>query len=86
MNKNKVKCGECSWKGENREILESPNPFDTEEQIQGCPQCKSVDSICTICDEDNCWDEVSCGTSTPDGYRNTCSDHYFKIKNEEKNK
>ena len=32
-------------------------------------------AIARLCDEPGCYDEISCGTPTPDGYRSTCSKH-----------
>ena len=33
------------------------------------------DTIGAICDEPGCIKQVTCGTPTKDGYRNTCSEH-----------
>lgn len=32
-------------------------------------------AIVGLCDEPGCYDEITCGTPTPDGYRSTCSKH-----------
>jgi hypothetical protein len=34
-----------------------------------------VKAFAGLCDEPGCYDPVSCGTPTPDGYRNTCYEH-----------
>lgn len=65
----------CQWHGQSEEALTAPNPFDPEESIEGCPHCKSVDSLQMACDEPDCWLEVTCGTPTPSGYRQTCHKH-----------
>lgn len=75
----KVKCQECDWVGFVAEVLTAPNPFNAEDSVNGCPQCKSVDSITYACDEPDCWREVSCGTPTPEGYRSTCGEHRPKV-------
>lgn len=70
-------CGEyrCNWRGTDAEVLHAPNPFDPEDEISGCPKCKEINSIYRACDEPGCWDRVSCGTTTPNGYRQTCGKH-----------
>ncbi|MCR4293659.1 MAG: hypothetical protein NUV76_12370 [Candidatus Kuenenia sp.] len=76
----KVKCKECSWHGIESEILIAENPFKSSVDILGCPTCKGVNTIICVCDEPECWLEVSCGTPTLDGYRNTCSKHMPKAE------
>lgn len=73
----KVKCNErrCDWRGKDGEILQGKNPFDDEDIVNGCPKCKSIDSIVCVCDEKDCWNPVTCGAPTPEGYRNTCGKH-----------
>lgn len=71
----KVRCEECDWHGEESEILTAKNPFDETETINGCPNCKSVDSIRVACDEPGCFEFSSCGTPTDNGYRQTCGKH-----------
>lgn len=73
--KNKVRCTECSWKGREKDLLRVINPFDAEEIIQGCPDCKGADSCKRVCDAIDCWELATCGTPTSDGYRITCSRH-----------
>lgn len=34
-----------------------------------------VKAFANLCDEPGCYDAVSCGTPTSNGYRNTCSKH-----------
>lgn len=75
----KIKCNECVWRGLESEMLTAPNPFDADDSIIGCPQCKSVNSLFNACDEPGCWLSVSCGTPTPGGYRSTCGKHQPKL-------
>lgn len=75
IEKDKAKCTKCYWKGKNQGILKAKNPFNPSELIQGCPQCRSVDTIIDVCDEPNCWLNISCGTPTKEGYRSTCGKH-----------
>ncbi len=78
MEKNKVVCKECDWRGMRRQILNAANPFDDKLRIVGCPICPSVDCFRAVCDEPGCWHEVSSGMSTPQGYRATCYEHIPK--------
>ena len=71
----RVICDECSWRGTDSQILRAANPFDTEDTIDGCPECKAVSKIHAVCDEPNCWSSVACGRWTDDGYRLMCSEH-----------
>ena len=88
----KVKCDErhCGWHGLDDEILIAPNPFDSDEMLQGCPNCKQVNCMLVVCDEPDCWSEVSCGWPTLDGepcnsgtgngYQQTCGKHMKHLK------
>lgn len=67
-------CEECGWHGREDELLWATSPF-ADEQISACPHCKTVESTRAACDERDCWDLVSCGTPTPNGYRSTCGKH-----------
>lgn len=73
----KLACTECEWHGEDTEVLRAPNPFadDDDEEMFGCPNCRSPDSMTVACDEPGCWEKVTCGTPTPAGYRSTCGEH-----------
>ncbi len=56
-------------------ILSAQNPFDPEDTIIGCPNCKEVNRLRTTCDEPNCWEADTMGIGTPNGYRRTCYTH-----------
>jgi hypothetical protein len=71
----KVVCRECEWKGTTYELLHAPNPFSAEEQVMGCPQCFSVESMDSACEREGCWKLYSCGTPTLGGYAQTCGQH-----------
>jgi hypothetical protein len=70
-------CGECSWRGVEEELLRATNPFSDDETdtIIGCPGCREPNTMRMACDENGCWEEGSCGTPTPSGYRHTCFNH-----------
>lgn len=66
---------ECGWRGNEDQILIAPNPFDGSDDLTGCPECKSTNSVILACDEQGCWRKATCGTPTLSGYRQTCGDH-----------
>ena len=76
IDKDKVLCAECNWRGHLKDVLTALNPFDLEDEIVGCPRCKSVNSISGVCDEMGCEEIDTCGFPTPEGYRRTCGKHY----------
>jgi hypothetical protein len=71
----KLICAECRWRGDAKQLLTETNPFDTGDEIYGCPQCRTVGRFETVCDEPGCWRVVGAGTPTPTGYRLTCWEH-----------
>ncbi len=75
MNNPKMICTECGWRGLSDERLMVPNPHEKDSDIFVCSACKETGCFRVACDEDNCWQPVTCGTSTPGGYRSTCSRH-----------
>lgn len=40
-----------------------------------------IKSIVGLCDEPGCYDYISCGWPSDDGYRSTCSKHMKKLEN-----
>jgi phage FluMu protein Com len=75
MTINRWRCETCREISLDANLLKAFNPFDRSEVIVGCPKCKSVNDFTAVCDEEGCVQQVSCGTPTPTGYRNTCSKH-----------
>jgi hypothetical protein len=75
----KVTCDECHWKGTLGQVdrVLDPNPLPNTEPDMWhvCPRCRTPEHIVMACDEEHCWERVTCGTPTPEGYRNTCSVH-----------
>lgn len=76
-NNRKVKCTAsfCNWRGHEEDILQGINPFDASDTLDGCPECKGIETINYVCDEPGCWEPISCGTPTSEGYRQTCGEH-----------
>jgi hypothetical protein len=68
----------CGWRGYMEDVLEAPNPFDEDEKIYGCPNCKAIDTVLEGCDEPECKEIATCGTPADKGYRRTCGKHIPK--------
>ena len=76
VQKEKVKCRECNWKGFYRDLLRATNPFNRHDMLMGCPDCKDIyELFYDICDEKGCWNNASIGFPTKNGYRRTCFKH-----------
>ena len=75
LEKDKVICDECHRISRLNQLLSAANPFEAEDEIKGCPNCKSIDCFHVVCDEPGCKDVATCGTPTKEGYRHTCSKH-----------
>lgn len=71
----KQKCAMCDWCGSSDDVLKAPNPFDADDTLWFCPNCKAAECLYLACDEPGCNRETSCGTPTPNGYRSTCGEH-----------
>jgi hypothetical protein len=76
----KVRCDDfkCGWHGMFDETLSAKNPFETADdtaEIHACPSCRMIQEFRVACDEEGCWEFVSCGTPTESGYRQTCGKH-----------
>lgn len=71
----KVRCRSCGAHWASSALLIAPNPFDPDETVHGCPQCKAVEDLEVCCDHRECWQAASCGTPTATGYRRTCYEH-----------
>lgn len=68
---------ECGAYVRQSQLLQAENPFDSEQRLEFCPECRDVvgDPLRLICDEYGCTETASCGWPSPDGYRNTCGKH-----------
>lgn len=72
----KIRCNVCQWHGRPKERLSAPSPFDTDDTLYGCPECKTADTFVFLCDVGGCQKEATCGW--PDGkgeYWSTCGEH-----------
>ncbi len=74
----KLFCENCNSKLDSSTVLRAANPFDTKDEVLGCPKCKEVNNIRTTCDYPDCWAQDTIGTPTSAGYRRTCYKHQLK--------
>ena len=65
--------------------MEISNEFDlnTKDELIKVTRENNYDKLkpyLGLCDEPDCYSEISCGTPTENGYRNTCGKHHPKLK------
>jgi len=75
MEKERLVCEDCDWRGTYNKALIAKNPFDPLDELTGCPNCKSVNRLRGTCDEPGCWEPATIGTPVKGGYRRTCWQH-----------
>jgi hypothetical protein len=71
----KVECDTCGWRGTDEDILTSHNPFEPDEEIDGCPKCHCIDTLLTVCDAPGCVNTLYKGWPYQDGYSTKCVLH-----------
>lgn len=65
-------CGHITFDGK---LLRGVSPFDKTDNIIGCPECFTIDSVERVCDRRTCNSIATCGTPTKRGYATTCYKH-----------
>ena len=65
----------CDWIGDDTQYLRALDPFNSGNEIIGCPKCRTINMIVAGCDEPGCTDFGTCGMPTQNGYRITCGKH-----------
>jgi hypothetical protein len=77
MNADRLWQCECGAYFSESALLKAQNPYDPEDELRFCPECKDVigDPLRPICDEPGCTATVSGGGPSPSGYRWTCHEH-----------
>lgn len=71
-------CDECEWRGNRLFNVKFKLPAGIDAELYVCPECGTESGVHVACDKPQCWRPASCGTPTPDGYRNTCGLHVPK--------
>jgi len=69
-------CKECKWIGTKNQMLKGKHPFEDNEIITGCPNCKEINSLRTKCMVEGC-KEISTCISTLTGQTKTTKNGYF---------
>jgi hypothetical protein len=72
------RCKECGWSGEEKAIIQFPDPDQASNLWNICPECRSAESFENVCDEPGCTRVAGCGWPSPSGYRRTCYEHMKK--------
>lgn len=73
------RCSDCNWIGVEAEMLRGPHPFSPGQQIDGCPECREIDSFEMLCDVTGCKEIAGCGWPSAEGYRHTCHKHAVQL-------
>lgn len=78
MNKKyKTECRLCGWRGSSERLLRAKSPFDQDDELVGCPECKQcAEGFDALCDIEGCNGFVAGGMPTKDGdYIFACYKH-----------
>lgn len=82
LEKRRWRCMACGTKTPEPNLLTAPSPFDADNTLTGCPECRQCDEgFELLCDEPGCDSRANCGWPTGNdgdawgGYRNTCGKH-----------
>ena len=49
----RCKCVKCGWRGMNSGLLSAANPFEADEYVIGCPDCRGIDTIIEVTNDDS---------------------------------
>lgn len=78
--KNAWRCLECDVVSAEDEVLTAVSPFDADDIIWGCPECKAVNRFEMLCRRIDCSEEATVGRLCSDGaYRFTCAWHAERV-------
>ena len=70
----RYRCTECEQICTSGDILKATNPFNEDDRLSFCPNCKRAERLDLLCDVLDCENLSSCGWPSPEGYRLTCHD------------
>ena len=68
-------CDSCNAVSLEAELLRAPSPFDPDDELVGCPTCKSCEGFTELCEIDGCEMPATCGGPVGGIYRRTCGPH-----------
>ena len=70
------KCLECGHKFYTWQFFTATSPFDENDTLSACPECKTVQRAEELCEEHGCELTASCGTPFgAGGYKRHCHLH-----------
>lgn len=76
MTAQRWECENCNAVSLEHELLRAPSPFDQDDELIGCPVCKSCEGFTELCEMPDCEKPATCGGAFADGvYRRTCGQH-----------
>lgn len=74
----KLQCKLCGKNLHSNEMLSAPNPFDADDILKACPDCKQItDGFDHICDIDGCKNFAGCGFPVPKKYKSLFPQDYL---------
>jgi hypothetical protein len=74
----KLKCRLCDKLFLDSEFLSAPSPFDPEDTLYACPQCKQVtEGFDHLCDVEGCKKLAGCGFPLPEKYQKIFNKDYL---------
>ena len=74
----KYECKLCALTILDSEFLSAPSPFDPEDILHACPQCKQVsDGFEHLCGIEGCRGYVSCGFPVPQEFQEQLKTKYL---------
>lgn len=66
----------CGAEFYSHQMLHAPSPFDPDDTLYACPECKTVEQPEELCSEPGCKNEATCGTPFGQaGYKRHCHLH-----------
>lgn len=77
------KCKVCGDIIKAKDMLKAANPFDPDDEILGCPSCKTASGDgewMELCEREGCGKEATCGTPLKGGgYLRACFKHFKEV-------
>lgn len=76
----RYRCKVCNWIGVDKEMLKAPSPFDAEDMLRACPECKQcTEGFDHLCNIPECKEIGGCGfPNKTHGYMWTCHKHWIE--------
>lgn len=72
----KLICGECGAVIRHGDKLTAESPFDPEDIVIGCPECRMIDTLIRLCDRPGCTNSAVFGKPSGTDYIFVCNKHH----------